>query len=138
MSKDSSGFVFRDPQTNLYVRDVEQAAAFYRDLFGFTESFRTPTHGPPDHIELRLGSFVLGFASIETARTVHGIDAKDGPAKGEIVFWTDDVDGAFEELTKKGARIVSPPHNFVGTLRAAWLMDPDGNNIQIVKGQFKN
>jgi catechol 2,3-dioxygenase-like lactoylglutathione lyase family enzyme len=34
--------MFRDPQINYYVRDVEASARFYVDLFGFEEIFRTP------------------------------------------------------------------------------------------------
>ncbi|MBX8636590.1 MAG: VOC family protein [Thermoplasmata archaeon] len=36
--------MFRDPQVNLYVDDVETSVAFYRDLFGFSETFSTPRH----------------------------------------------------------------------------------------------
>jgi hypothetical protein len=27
---------------------------------------------------------------------------------------------------------VSRPHDFLGSLRAAWVMDPDGNPVEIV------
>ncbi len=33
-------------QVNLYVADVEAAVAFYRDLLGFTETFRTLSRAP--------------------------------------------------------------------------------------------
>jgi catechol 2,3-dioxygenase-like lactoylglutathione lyase family enzyme len=33
------------PQVNLYVEDVEASTRFYRESFGFTETFRTPQHG---------------------------------------------------------------------------------------------
>lgn len=127
---------FKDPFVNLYVKDVESSAAFYSDLFGFRESFRTPKDGVPDHIELRLGDFTLGFASFEAAERVHGLVVQDGPAKGEIVLWTEDVDDAFARLVEKGAKAISPPHDFIGTLRGAWLSDLDGNNIQIMTGKF--
>ena len=66
--------VFRDPQVNFYVSDVEAMATFYRDVLGFTESFRTPAEGRPVHVELSLGGFVVGMAGIESARRMHGID----------------------------------------------------------------
>jgi len=47
------------PQVNFYVDDVEASARFYRESFGFTETFRTPRHGRPSHVELRLGRFTL-------------------------------------------------------------------------------
>lgn len=137
MSNEKKETVFRDPQVNLYVKDVAASARFYGKLFGFVETFRTPETGPPDHVELRLGNFVLGFASISAAKKTHMFDVKEGPARGEIVLWTDNVDEAFEHLTEGGARILTPPHDFAGTLRAAWMMDPDGNNIQIVARQQK-
>ena len=141
LSRDESISNFQDPQVNLYVRDPEMSAAFYRNLFGFTETFRTPKEGRADHIELRLessGGFILGLASIEAARDVHGLDPGNGKPKGEIVFWTDDVDSAFSELIAKGAKPVRPPHNFIETLRAAWIADPDGNYLQIVMRFPKN
>lgn len=133
---DNLGITFQDPFVNLYVKDVELSAAFYRDFFGFKETFRTPKEGVPDHIELRLGNFTLGFASFEAARQVHGLNVESGPARGEIVFWTENIDEAFAKLTAKGVKVISPPHNYIGTLRGAWLADPDGNNVHIFTGQF--
>jgi lactoylglutathione lyase len=46
--------VFRDPQVNFYVNDIDVSLRFYRDLFGFEETFRTPEQGAPIHVELRL------------------------------------------------------------------------------------
>lgn len=117
---------------NYYVNDVEGMAAFYREFFGFVETFRTPKEGVPVHIEVRLGPFVLGLASIEAARSMHQLPIDPGSPRGEIALWTDDVDQAFAALTARGVRSISPPHNFLGTLRAAWLEDPEGNPIQIV------
>ena len=39
---------------NLYTRDIGAGLNFYRDLLGFAETFRTPTEGIPEHVELRL------------------------------------------------------------------------------------
>lgn len=47
--------MFRDPLVNFYVKDVEVSVRFYRELFGFQETFRTPKEGAPMHVELRLG-----------------------------------------------------------------------------------
>jgi catechol 2,3-dioxygenase-like lactoylglutathione lyase family enzyme len=50
-------FVFFRPQVNFYAEDVEVSARFYRESFGFTETFRTPEHGQPAHVKLWLGEF---------------------------------------------------------------------------------
>jgi catechol 2,3-dioxygenase-like lactoylglutathione lyase family enzyme len=124
--------VFRDPQVNFYVRDVEASVRFYTGFFGFEESFRTPPSGPPDHVELRLGGLVLGFASIESARGMHGLTTGSGQPRAEVCLWTDDVDTAYENLMAHGVPSLSGPHDFLGRLRAAWVADPDGNPVEIV------
>lgn len=125
--------MFESPQVNFYVRDVEESARFYRELFGFTETFRTPEHGPPAHAELQLGTFTLGLATMESLRDVHGITtAGSGPPRAEVVVWTDNVDLAYADLAARKVRTLSAPHDFAGSLRAAWVADPDGNPVQIV------
>ena len=124
--------MFETPQVNFYVEDVEMSAGFYRESFGFTETFRTPADGPPIHIELRLGGFTLGFASVDSLREVHGITVSPGPPGAEVVVWTDDVDQAYAALAARQVRTLSAPHDFLGKLRAAWVADPDGNPVQIV------
>lgn len=125
---------FREAMINYYVQDVEGLAAFYCDHFGFVETFRTPETGTAVHIEVRLGSFLLGFANIDAAQAMHNLSLNPGLPRGEVALWTDDVDAVYETLTSKGIRCISPPHNFLETppLRAAWFQDPEGNNIQIV------
>ena len=134
MSNQPAPITYREPMVNYYVHDVEGVAAFYREQFGFDETFRTPASGTAIHIEVRLGTFVLGLASIEAARAMHQLPLNPGLPRGEIALWTDDVDAAFAGLTAQGVRSISPPHDFLVTppLRAAWLEDPEGNPIQIV------
>lgn len=123
--------MFRDPQVNLYAADVERSVRFYIDAFGFRETFRTPTEGPPAHVEVRLGEFVLGIASFEAARG-HGVAAGAGAPSAELVLWTDDVDAAQEDAVARGAKRLSAPHDF-DILRGAWVADPDGHPIQLVQ-----
>jgi catechol 2,3-dioxygenase-like lactoylglutathione lyase family enzyme len=64
---------------NLYTADVERATAFYRDLLGGTETFRTPPDGPASHVELRIGDVTIALSSRDAvgaeglpARSSHG------------------------------------------------------------------
>ena len=124
--------MFRDPQVNTYVRDVETMVRFYTQELGFQETFRTPEAGPPVHVEVRLGGLILGFADIAATREMHGLAVDAGPKRAEVAVWTDDVDAAFARLIAAGATPLSPPHNFIGRLRAAWIADPDGGPVQMV------
>jgi lactoylglutathione lyase len=57
---------------NLYTRDIEAGLAFYGGLLGFTETFRTPRDGTPDHVELQAGGFTLGLGTVAAARGCTG------------------------------------------------------------------
>ena len=78
---DTLGRVFSTPMANLYTNDIEAGLRFYRDLLGFTETFRTPRDGTPEHVELKLDGFMIGLgtgtarrcsARGRAARTGHG------------------------------------------------------------------
>src|SRR5580658_6099402 len=117
---------------NLYTRDIEAALSFYRDLLGFAETFRTPTEGVPEHVELRLNGFTVGLGTVEAARRVHGVVAAPGSLAMVMVVWTDDVDKDYAELVAAGVPVIQSPHNTGNDNRSALLRDPDGNLVEIV------
>ncbi len=124
--------MFASAFVNLYTRDIEAGIHFYRDLLGFTETFRTPKEGTPTHVELTLHGFGLGLGTVEAAKRVHGVDAAPGSPAMVVVVWTYDVDKAFAHLTAVGIPVVQPPHNTSNNNRTALLRDPDGNLVEIV------
>jgi catechol 2,3-dioxygenase-like lactoylglutathione lyase family enzyme len=129
------GAVFSTPQVNVYSEDVVRSVEFYRSL-GFVETFRTPREGTPIHVELELDGFKVGIAAVTSAVADHGLDLDlSKPGRGmEICLWTDDADAAFARLTAAGARVLSEPHDWLdGTLRVAWVADPDDNPIELVQ-----
>ena len=117
---------------NLYTNDIEAGLRFYRDLLGFTETFRTPRDGPPEHVELKLDGFMIGLGTAEAARRVHGVEAAPGSPAMVLVLWTDDADAAYQRLTAAGVPAVQPPHDTGNSNRNALLRDPDGNLVEIV------
>ena len=124
--------MFTSAMVNLYTHDVEAGLHFYGSLLGFEETFRTPTDGIPEHVELRLDDFTIGLGSVEAARRVHGVEAEPGSAAMALVVWADDVDGAFAMLTAAGVAVVQAPHDAGNGNRNALLRDPDGNLVEIV------
>ena len=67
MSEATKTLAFQGGQSNYYMQDVEKLAAFYRENFGFKETYRTPKEGAPEHIEIRLGEYLIGLSSVEAA-----------------------------------------------------------------------
>jgi len=124
--------MFVTGMVNLYTRDIEAGLHFYRDLLGLAETFRTPTEGIPEHVELRLNGFTVGLGTVEAARNVHGVEAAPGSPAMVLVVWTDDVDKAYAELVTAGVPVVTRPHNTGNNNRNALLRDPDGNLVEIV------
>ena len=117
---------------NLYTHDIEAGLRFYRDLIGFEETFRTPTEGTPEHVELELNGFTIGLGTVEAAKRVHGVDASPGSPAMVLVLWTDDVDASYAELIAAGAPAIQPPHDTGNNNRNALLPYPDGNLVEIV------
>jgi len=124
--------MFTTGLVNLYTDDIEAGVRFYRDLLGFEETFRTPREGVPEHVEFRLGGFMVGLGAVEAAKRVHGIDATPGSPALVLVIWTEDVDAAYAKLVDAGVPSVQPPHDTGNNNRNALLRDPDGNLVEIV------
>jgi lactoylglutathione lyase len=124
--------MFTSVLLNLYIADIEAGLSFYRDAIGFTETFRTPTSGVPEHVELTLHGFDLGLGTVEAARRVHGVEARPGSPAMVLVLWTDDVDAAVERLVARGAPVLQAPHDTGNANRNALLRDPDGNLVELV------
>jgi lactoylglutathione lyase len=124
--------MFETALVNLYTHDIEAGLHFYRDLLGFSETFRTPEDGVPEHVELQLNGFVIGLGTAEAARRVHGVEATPGSPAMVLVVWTDDVDKAYRELVANGVPNLQPPHDTGNNNRNALLRDPDGNLVEIV------
>jgi len=123
--------VFVSGLVNLYTRDIEAGMRLYMGLLGFSETFRTPKEGVPEHVEFELGGFKVGLGTVDAARRVHGVEPTPGSPAMVLVVWVDDVDKAFGELEAAGVPVVQRPHD-VGNNRSALLRDPDGNLVEIV------
>lgn len=124
--------VFANPMVNIYTQDLPAALSFYGGLLGLEETFRAPDPDAPEHVELRLDGVTIALSTAEAAARVHGIETTPGTRGFQLVFWTDDVDAAYDALVAAGAPPVTPPHDTGNNNRNAVVTDPDGNLVELV------
>lgn len=117
---------------NVFSHDISAALAFYQEVLGLPETFRTPHDGSPEHVEMAAGGFVLALSTAEAARRVHGLDVEPGRPALSLVFWVDDVDATYDAVTAAGAPRVTAPHDTGNDNRNAVVRDPDGTLVELV------
>ena len=101
------------PTPELSVPDVRAAQEYYRDYLGFEISWHDEAGG--------IGAVSHGNCAIFFRKEVGNI--QNG------VFWifTEDVDAAFAELTRSGAKITDPIRNTTWGMRQFTVEDAYGN-----------
>jgi len=122
--------MFRDCLPNLYCGDLDEALGFYRELLGFTETFRYPREGPIQHIELRLGSTTIALSSYD-ALVDYGLPPATPGTPFELAVRADDVDRATEQLRVAGVPVLREPWDASNGQRVAYVTDPDGNRVHL-------
>ena len=116
---------------NLYAADVEASVAFYRDLLGGTETFRTPTTGTPVHVELRIGDVIVALSHRDEVAP-QGLPEPSAGHPFELVVWCDSADEAVAALRAAGVPVVVEPGAHASGHRRGYVADPDGNWVALV------
>jgi lactoylglutathione lyase len=116
---------------NLYSADVERAVAFYRDLLGGIQTFRTPAEGPAIHVELRLGDITIAISSRD-AVPEQGLPAATAGHPLELVLGCESADDAVAALRAAGTPVLVEPYLHPAGHHRAYVADPDGNWIAVV------
>jgi catechol 2,3-dioxygenase-like lactoylglutathione lyase family enzyme len=96
--------------TIIYVADVPETVAFYKNAFGLRPRF---AHESGLYAELDTGSTALAFAGEQMA-AMNGLAIRpnrkaDVAAGFEIAFVTDDPEAAYRKAVAAGASPVKPP-----------------------------
>lgn len=133
--------------TAISTPDLDRALAFYRDLLGFEQISGGQFGGDPrvDAVVglpnasgraamVKSGTTIIEFFEYKTpapegqdpARPVnnHGIT--------HIALAVSDIDGEYERLKAAGIRFHCPPQH-MGTLKATYGRDPDGNVFELLE-----
>jgi catechol 2,3-dioxygenase-like lactoylglutathione lyase family enzyme len=123
----------------LYVRDQDEALAFYAGKLGFRVSadvrngdYRWLTVQHPDQPSFQLGLFVPGppVHDAATAQALQAIVAKG--AMPPLLLEVDDVRAAFERMRAAGVEFTQEPAERYGSVDANFR-DPSGNGWKMIQ-----
>ena len=125
----------------LYVRDQDEALAFYVDKVGFrvhtdvrNGDYRWLTVQHPEQPSFQLGLFVPGPPTIDeaTAQSVRAIVAKG--AMPPLVLIVIDCRAAYDLMRGKGVEFTQEPVDRFGTVDAGFR-DPSGNGWKMIQAR---
>jgi len=125
----------------LYVRDQEEALAFYVGKLGFVVhtdvrngDYRWLTVQHPDQPSFQLGLFVPGPPVLDaaTAQAVREIVAKG--AMPPLVLEVDDCRAACARMRERGVEFTQEPVDRYGTVDAGFR-DPSGNGWKVIQAR---
>ena len=106
---------------SLNVTDTERALGFYRDLLGLAE------------LERPAFSFGGAWLDAGNGRQVHLIETTDVPddVGQHVAFSVHDLDDAVEVLRGAGCEVSDAKSVGGTTARQAFVLDPDGNRVEL-------
>jgi len=125
----------------LYVRDQEEALAFYVGKLGFVVhtdvrngDYRWLTVQHPDQPSFQLGLFVPGPPVLDaaTAQAVREVVAKG--AMPPLVLEVDDCRAACGRMRERGVEFTQEPVDRYGTVDAGFR-DPSGNGWKVIQAR---
>lgn len=119
--------------TRLLVTKFAECFRFYRDVMGLEPAFGGENEV---YAEFKTGACTIALFARELMATA--IDQAGLPASAKVqdpvmlTFGVDNVDAAYEELKKKGAKFLTKPHDQPEWfIRVAHFRDPEGNLLEI-------
>jgi methylmalonyl-CoA/ethylmalonyl-CoA epimerase len=110
-------------QIAIPVTDIDRAVAFYRDVLGMKFLFQAPPG--------------LGFFDCGGVRLMLDLPAREQAGRGGVIYYeVDDLQAAFETLSKRGVTVEAKPHLIARMpdheLWMAFFRDPDSNAFALM------
>lgn len=128
-------------ETGIHVRsirvlatDPDALATFYKNAFGMSETRRPADRPTFKEIALNSGSTVDLAKKSTTTPIVIATRPKDAPAgaMASLILEVPDLEKAIAAVTKYGGKLQRPAGKSAEGLNFAFVIDPDGNQIELV------
>ena len=112
----------------LYVHDLGDSIAFYRDVVGLPFKFEQSGYA-------EFATQGTKFALFERSAVPEliGRPAKEGGPTGEVAFVVDDVDAEATRLAAAGVSILSEPFDRPWGHRTLYFLDPDEHVVEFAQ-----
>ena len=125
----------------LYVRDQDEALAFYTEKLGFrvhtdvrNGNYRWLTVQHPEQPSFQLGLFTPGPPTVDEATAQALREAVAKGAMPPLVLVTGDVRATAEQLEARGVELTQEPVERFGSVDASFR-DPSGNGWKLVQSR---
>jgi lactoylglutathione lyase len=115
----------------LVVADLDASLRFWTGVLGLPLGHRSGPYAQLDTGTTRIALYQRDAMSATLGRPLEA-PAPDAPAF-EVGFKVPDVDAAYDELVAAGARPVRPPTDQPWGQRTAYVADPDGHLVELVR-----
>ena len=126
--------IVESAQVNFFCADVEKSAAFFEAL-GMRRAFVAPSTGKPVKIEVEVDGLRIGFDDIAVANDIADLGVEPVSVRSaEVALWVSDVDAIYARALEAGGQALRPPMDGPdGRLRYAWVLDPEGHQVKLLK-----
>ncbi len=124
----------RIDQVTLAVKDIDAAAEFYAEGFGFSE-LKIDGDEHPQIRRFDLGAVTLTLISRDLLLSemhLDGFPDPPGPVTLAIVIGRDEVDHYVERAANAGATVIAPAEDKPSGPRIGFVADPDGHAWELI------
>ena len=115
--------------TKLIVANLDDAVNFYARVLGLVVTQTMENADMMEKILAKVGQ--QGGSNLILYHRKDGRALTLGDAHGPVGFYVRDVDAAFAHAIREGAKAHREPFD-AGALRVAFILDPDGHEIELV------
>ena len=116
---------------SLFVDDLQQAKAFYQDVFGVKVTFEDEVAVVVEFDRLILNLMLESEAPSLVAPGA--VAPREAGHRFQLSIWVDDVDAVASELEKKGVELLTGPVNQEWGMRTVTFLDPAGHSWEIAQ-----
>jgi lactoylglutathione lyase len=118
----------------IYSADIAQGIVFYGRILGFTETYRFPRDGEPEHVEFCVDGATIAVSSAAGLES-HGMPPATPGHPFEIGLETVDLEATLNQLRAQGVTIIKEPELSPAGIRYAYIADPDGTWISLYQAR---